>query len=143
MIFVQNELGYTKNLILILKIITFTIIVKGDGNLITWKGTPTQRSSRVWKSNSSGSSDDYFLGLSCDKQYIGIYKGTSSNPGDRIWKERAGGSSPPSPTPRPPAPSPNGSPGGSGPRIKFKGSSYCKPSRRCSLCEGDCDVSGL
>ena len=112
----------------------------GDGNMITWKGKPKQRDDRVWKSNKSGGSGDYFLGLSCDKRYIGIYKGTSSRPGDTIWKERTGSSSPPSPTPRPP---PTGStPPGSRPRIKFEGKDYCSPRNPCSLCEGDCDVSG-
>lgn len=112
----------------------------GDGNMISWKGTPKQRDDRVWKTDKTAVSADYFLGLSCDKKYIGIYKGTPSAPRDTIWTERTGSSSPPFPTPRPPPAGPT--PTGSRPRINFKGKDYCTSRNPCSLCEGDCDVSG-
>jgi hypothetical protein len=111
--------------------------LQSDGNMISWKGTPKQRDDRVWKTDKTAVSGDYFLGLSCDKKYIGIYKGTPSAPRDSIWTERTGSSSPPSPTPRPPPAGPT--PTGSRPRINFKGKDYCTSRNPCSLCEGDCD----
>lgn len=82
------------------------------------------------------------MALDCDKRYIGIYKGRPSRPGERIWRERTGSSSPPSP---PPSPTPGNRPTPDSGRtnIKHLGSDYCKPSRKCGLCEGDCDVSTL
>ena len=110
--------------------------LQGDGNLITWRGKPKNRESRLWKSNSSSGTGQYFLGLDCDKRYIGIYRGTPSSTGSTVWRDRTGSSSPPAPVSPGPAPTPMPS---SQPKIKFRGSDYCSPNNQCGLCEGDCD----
>jgi len=85
------------------------VFLQGDGNLITWEGTPKNRNSLVWKSNSpSATSTPYFLGLDCDRENIGIYRGSPDNPGSTIWSERTGLPPGPPPTLEPLPPTPTG-----------------------------------
>lgn len=59
--------------------------LQGDGNMVTYKGSPSDRGERVWKSGESGStSDGYYFGLSCDGDHVAIY----SSSGDVLWSDR-------------------------------------------------------
>jgi hypothetical protein len=57
-----------------------------DGNLITRPPSATRGTvSYIWKSNVTGKSQAYFLGLNCDNVSVSVYEGTPESRGSAIW----------------------------------------------------------
>ena len=62
--------------------------LQNDGHMLTFANSSASNHHAVWKTNSHGpTSSNYFLGMDCNFQQVGIYQGSSDNPGDSIWRE--------------------------------------------------------
>ena len=60
--------------------------IQGDSNMLTRFGTPENRISTFWKSESTQAiNGDHFFAMNCDLVTLSIYQGTPKNPGEIVW----------------------------------------------------------
>jgi hypothetical protein len=82
--------------------------LQNDGHMLTFANSSASNHHAVWKTNSHGpTSSNYFLGMDCNFQQVGIYQGSSDNPGDSIWREPTSLLAEPDSNVPPPSPSNN------------------------------------
>jgi len=61
-------------------------MTKGNGDLITFRGTPDDpKGSSVWKIDNDKSESQFFLGVECDLGTVSIYEYVPEDPGDQLW----------------------------------------------------------
>lgn len=60
--------------------------LRGNGDLITFRGTPDNpKGDSVWKIENDSPEGQYFLGVECDLGTVSIYEYVPEDPGKQLW----------------------------------------------------------
>ena len=60
--------------------------LRGNGDLITFRGTPEDpKGDSVWKISNDRSESQFFLGVECDLGTVSLYEFVPEDPGEKLW----------------------------------------------------------